>query len=413
MEEIGKRRKTHGLDEREMELVGLLMSECKSTGDIQAKLKRLFAGTIEQMLEVELEEHLGYEKNAQDWNNTGNSRNGYGRKRIVSDYGECEIAVPRDRNGEFEPQIVEKRQSRTDEIEQKIMTMYAKGMSQRDIEDTVREIYGADISQGIISKITDKILPEVNEWQNRPLDRIYPVIFFDGIVFNSRKDNKIINKCVYSVLAINMEGQKEILGTWISENESASFYASICSDLKNRGVWDIFVACHDNLTGLSEAIKAIFPNTKNQLCIVHQIRNSCKFVPYKDRKAVCADLKKIYGAINLDDAEYAKEEFRENWNKKYPNILKSWDKNWEELTVFFEYPAEIRKIIYTTNAVEGYHRMVRKFTKTKSIFPTDDSIRKVIFLSVTQISKKWTMPVRDWGLAYPQFAVFFEDRFIA
>ena len=413
MEEIGMRRKTHGLDEREMELVGLLMSECKSTGDIQAKLKRLFAGTIEQMLEVELEEHLGYEKNAQEGNNTGNSRNGYGTKRIVSDYGECEIAVPRDRNGEFEPQIVEKRQSRTDEIEQKIMTMYAKGMSQRDIEDTVREIYGADISQGMISKITDKILPEVNEWQNRPLDRIYPVIFFDGIVFNSRKDNKIINKCVYSVLAINMEGQKEILGTWISENESASFYASICSDLKNRGVSDIFVACHDNLTGLSAAIKAIFPNTKNQLCIVHQIRNSCKFVPYKDRKAVCADLKKIYGAINLDDAEYAKEEFRENWNKKYPNILKSWDKNWAELTVFFEYPAEIRKIIYTTNAVEGYHRMVRKFTKTKSIFPTDDSIRKVIFLSVTQIVKKWTMPVRDWGLAYPQFAVFFEDRFIA
>ena len=407
------RRKTHGLDEREMELVGLLMSECKSTGDIQAKLKRLFAGTIEQMLEVELEEHLGYEKNAQEGNNTGNSRNGYGTKRIVSDYGECEIAVPRDRNGEFEPQIVEKRQSRTDEIEQKIMTMYAKGMSQRDIEDTVREIYGADISQGMISKITDKILPEVNEWQNRPLDRIYPVIFFDGIVFNSRKDNKIINKCVYSVLAINMEGQKEILGTWISENESASFYASICSDLKNRGVSDIFVACHDNLTGLSAAIKAIFPNTKNQLCIVHQIRNSCKFVPYKDRKAVCADLKKIYGAINLDDAEYAKEEFRENWNKKYPNILKSWDKNWAELTVFFEYPAEIRKIIYTTNAVEAYHRMVRKFTKTKSIFPTDDSIRKVIFLSVTQIAKKWTMPVRDWGLAYPQFAVFFEDRFIA
>ena len=413
MEEIGMRRKTHGLDEREMELVGLLMSECKSTGDIQAKLKRLFAGTIEQMLEVELEEHLGYEKNAQEGNNTGNSRNGYGTKRIVSDYGECEIAVPRDRNGEFEPQIVEKRQSRTDEIEQKIMTMYAKGMSQRDIEDTVREIYGADISQGMISKITDKILPEVNEWQNRPLDRIYPVIFFDGIVFNSRKDNKIINKCVYSVLAINMEGQKEILGTWISENESASFYASICSDLKNRGVSDIFVACHDNLTGLSAAIKAIFPNTKNQLCIVHQIRNSCKFVPYKDRKAVCADLKKIYGAINLDDAEYAKEEFRENWNKKYPNILKSWDKNWAELTVFFEYPAEIRKIIYTTNAVEAYHRMVRKFTKTKSIFPTDDSIRKVIFLSVTQIAKKWTMPVRDWGLAYPQFAVFFEDRFIA
>ncbi|WP_317854752.1 IS256 family transposase [Chakrabartyella piscis] len=403
----------HGLSEREQELVGYLISDCKTTGDIQEKLKQLFAGTIEQMLEAEIDEHLGYEKNSVEGNNSGNSRNGYGKKTIISDYGACEIAVPRDRNGEFRPQIIEKRQTRTDEIEQKIMAMYAKGMSQRDIEDTLREIYGSEISQGMISKITDRILPEVNEWQNRPLDKIYPVVFFDGIVFNSKKDGKIINKCVYSVLAINMEGHKEILGTWISENESASFYASICADLKNRGVSDIFVACHDNLTGLNEAIQAIFPQTKNQLCIVHQIRNSCKFVPYKDRKAVCADLKKIYGAVNLDDAEYAKEEFREKWDKKYPNILKSWDRNWAELTVFFEYPAEIRKIIYTTNAVEAYHRMVRKFTKSKAILPTDDSIRKVVYLSVSEIRKKWTMPVRDWGLAYAQFAVFFESRFVA
>ena len=401
------------LSEKEMELVQLLMSDCKSTGDIQNKLKRLFAGTIEQMLEAEMDEHLGYEKNSIAGNNSGNSRNGYGKKTIASDYGKCEIAVPRDRNGEFEPQIIAKRQTRTDEIEQKIMAMYAKGMSQRDIEDTLREIYGSEISQGLISRITDKILPEVNEWQNRPLNRIYPVIFFDGIVFNSRKDNRIINKCVYSVLGINLEGEKEILGTWISENESASFYASICADLKNRGVKDIFIACHDNLTGLSEAVNSIFPKTKNQLCIVHQIRNSCKFVPYKDRKTVCSDLKKIYAAVNLDDAEYAKEEFREKWDNKYPNILKSRDKNWAELTTFFEYPAEIRKIIYTTNAVEGYHRMVRKFTKSKSIFPTDDSIRKVIYMSVKEISKKWTRPVRDWGLAYAQFAVYFEDRLVA
>ena len=331
----------HGLSEKEMELVKLIMAECESTGDIQAKLKKLFAGTIEQMLEAEMDEHLGYEKHSAAGNNSGNSRNGYGKKTISSDYGECEISVPRDRNGEFEPKIIEKRQTRTDEIEQKIMAMYAKGMPQRDIEDTLREIYGSEISQGLISRITDKILPEVNYWQNRPLDKIYPVVFFDGIVFNSRKDNKIINKCVYSVLGINMEGQKEILGTWISENESASFYASICSDLKNRGITDIFIACHDNLTGICDAINAIFPKTKNQLCIVHQIRNSCKFVPYKDRKAVCADLKKIYGAVNLDDAEFAKEEFREKWNKKYPNILKSWDKNWSELTTFFEYPQEI------------------------------------------------------------------------
>ena len=311
--------RTHGLNEKEMELVKLLMADCQTTGDIQAKLKCLFAGTIEQMLEAEMDEHLGYEKNSVAGNNSGNSRNGYGKKTITSDYGECEISVPRDRNGEFEPKIIEKRQTRTDEIEQKIMAMYAKGMSQRDIEDTLREIYGSEISQGLISRITDKILPEVNEWQNRPLDSIYPVVFFDGIVFNSRKDNRIINKCVYSVLGINMDGKKEILGTWIAENESASFYASICSDLKNRGVTDIFVAIFrseniviDNLTGLCTAINSIFPKTKNQLCIVHQIRNSCKFVPYKDRKAVCADLKKIYGAVNLEDAEYAKEEFREN-----------------------------------------------------------------------------------------------------
>lgn len=412
--------RSHGLSEKEMELVQLLMADCQSTGDIQAKLKRLFAGTIEQMLEAEMDEHLGYEKNSVLGNNSGNSRNGYGKKTITSDYGECEISIPRDRNGEFEPKIIEKRQTRTNEIEQKIMQMYAKGMSQRDIEDTLREIYGSEISQGLISRITDKILPEVNEWQNRPLEKIYPVVFFDGIVFNSRKDNKIITKCVYSVLGINMEGQKEILGTWISENESASFYASICSDLKNRGVTDIFIEPYgtygfvtDNLTGLCDAINAIFPKTKNQLCIVHQIRNSCKFVPYKDRKAVCADLKKIYSAVNLDDAEYAKEEFREKWDKKYPNILKSWDKNWAELTTFFEYPEEIRKIIYTTNAVESYHRMVRKFTKSKAIFPTDDSIRKVIYMSVCEITKKWIMPVRDWGLAYQQFAIFFEDRLAA
>ena len=436
-------KKTHGLDEREMELVKLLMADCQTTGDIQAKLKKLFAGTIEQMLEAEMDEHLGYEKNSVAGNNSGNSRNGYGKKTIISDYGECEIAVPRDRNGDFEPKVIEKRQTRTDEIEQKIMQMYAKGkcqrdtltisnstssneltglnlirfamfsVSQRDIEETLKQIYGTEISQGLVSRITDKILPEVNEWQNRPLEAVYPVVFFDGIVFNSRKDNRIITKCVYSVLGINMEGHKEILGTWISENESASFYASICSDLKSRGVKDIFIACHDNLTGLCNAINSVFPKTKNQLCIVHQIRNSCKFVPYKDRKEVCADLKKIYGAVNLDDAEFAKEEFREKWNKKYPNILKSWDKNWAELTVFFEYPQEIRKIIYTTNAVEGYHRMVRKFTKSKSIFPTDDAIRKVVYMSVSEISKKWTMPVRDWGLAYAQFMIYFEDRFAA
>jgi putative transposase len=398
------------LTEQEMELVSLLMEDCRSTGDIQSKLKRLFAGAIEQMLEAEMEEHLGYEKHSVEGNNSGNSRNGYNRKTIISDYGESEIVIPRDRNGEFDPQVLSKGQVRTDEIEQKILAMYAKGMSQRDIEDNLREIYGAEISQSLISKITDKILPEVNDWQNRPLESIYPIIYFDGIVFKSRKDSQIINKCVYTVLGVDTEGHKDILGTWISENESASFWAGVCSDLKKRGISDIFIACHDNLRGLGEAINAVFPKTKQQLCIVHQVRNSVKFVPYKDRKAICAGLKKIYGAVNLDDAEYALEEFRENWGGKYPAILRSWDVNWAELTTFFEYPEEIRHLIYTTNAVEAYHRMVRKFTKSKAIFPTDDSIRKVVFLSVKEIMKKWTMPVRNWGMAYSQFVIFFADR---
>lgn len=398
------------LSDREMELVGLLIEDCQSTGDIQLKLKRLFAGTIEKMLEAEMDEHLGYEKHDVKGNNSGNSRNGYNYKTIISDYGESEIAVPRDRNGEFEPKVLGNHQTRTDEIEQKIMSMYSKGMSQRDIVDNIREIYGAEISQTLISRITDKILPEVNEWQNRPLESIYPIVYLDGIVFKSRKDSQIINKCVYTLLGIDMQGQKDILGIWISENEGASFYASICSDLRNRGVTDIFIACHDNLKGLSEAINAVFPKTKQQLCIVHQIRNSTKFVQWRDRKEICVDLKKIYGAVNLDDAEYAKEEFREKWDKKYPYILRSWDTNWAELTTFFNYPEEIRRLIYTTNPVEAYHRMVRKFTKTKSIFPTDDSIRKVVFLSVREITKKWTLPSRGWPMAYSQIMIYFADR---
>jgi putative transposase len=401
------------LTDREKELVGLIMQDCQNTGDIQLKLKRLFAGTIEQMLEAEMDEHLGYEKHSVEGNNSGNSRNGYNYKTIISDYGSSEVAIPRDRNGKFEPGVLQRYQTRTDEIEQKIMAMYSKGMSQRDIEDNLKEIYGADISQTLISKITDKILPEVNEWQNRPLETIYPIVYFDGIVFKSRKDNQIINKCVYTILGIDMNGQKDILGIWISENEGASFYASICSDLKNRGVSDIFIACHDNLKGLGEAINAVFPKTKQQLCIVHQIRNSTKFVCYKDRKEICADLKEIYGAVNLDDAEYAKEEFREKWDKKYPAIMCSWDANWAELTTFFNYPQEVRHLIYTTNAAEAYHRIVRKFTKSKAVFPTDDSIRKVVFLSIKEIAKKWTMPVRNWAMAYSQIMIFFEDRFVA
>lgn len=406
-------RRKNELTEQEKALIEYVIKDCQSTGDIQNSLKRLFGGSIEQMLEAEMEEHLGYEKHSAEGTNSGNSRNGYNHKIITSDYGTTEIAIPRDRNGEFEPRVLGKHQVRTDELEEKILAMYSKGMSQRDIEDNLREIYGCEIPQTLISKITDKIMPEVNEWQNRPLEAVYPVVYFDGIVFKSRKDNHIINKCAYTVLGIDEGGHKEILGIWLSENESASFWASVCSDLKKRGLRDILIACHDNLKGLSEAISAVYPNTKQQLCIVHQVRNSVKYVPYKDRKAVCADLKKVYGAVNLDDAEYALEEFRETWDKKYPAILRSWETNWAELTTFFEYPQEIRHLIYTTNAVESYHRMVRKFTKSKAIFPTDDSIRKVVYLSVKEITKKWTMPVRDWGIAYGQFVIYFAERLVA
>lgn len=400
-------------DERVQELVGHLASECKSTGEIQEVLKQLFAGAIEQILDAEMEEHLGYEKHNIEGNNTGNSRNGYSKKTITSDYGKSEIAIPRDRNGEFKPQIIGKRQVRTDEIETKVLGMYAKGMTTRDIEENIREIYGAEISSSLISRITDRVMPAINEWQNRPLEDIYPIIYFDGIVFNTRKDHKIIKKCVYSVLGIDMEGRKEILRIWLSENESASFWAAVCNDLKSRGVKDVFIACHDNLRGIGDAINAVFPQCSQQLCIVHQIRNSTQFVPYKYRKSVCADLKKIYGAVNLDDAEFALEEFREKWNGKYPAILKSWDRNWADLVTFFDYSPEIRKLIYTTNAVEGFHRMLRKYTKTKTIFPTDDSIRKSAYLSIKEISKKWTMPIRDWGLIYSQLVISFEERIAA
>ena len=398
------------VSEKVKELASELATECKSTGDIQELLRSLFAGTIEQILEAEMEEHLGYEKHSITGNNSGNSRNGYQRKTVQSEYGESEIAVPRDRKGNFEPHILGKRQTRTDEIEDKVIAMYAKGMTTRDIEDSVREIYGAEVSASLISRITDKILPDINEWQNRPLSDIYAVVYFDGIVFKVRKDNKIINKCVYTVLGIDMEGQKDILGFWISENESASFWASVCNDLKNRGVKDVFIACHDNLKGIGNAITASFSQCKQQLCIVHQIRSSTKFVPHKDRKTVCADLKKIYGAVNLEDAEFAKEAFREKWDKKYPSILRSWDENWADLVTFFEYSPEIRKLVYTTNAVEGFHRMLRKFTKTKTIFPTDDSIKKAVYLSVKEISKKWTNSILQWGSIYPHLVIYFEDR---
>ena len=399
------------LNEKQMELVKAIGQECSTPAEVTSLLKSLFAGTLEQMLQAEMDEHLGYETHSPAGDNTGNSRNGYGKKTIKSEWGESEIAVPRDRNGTFEPAVIEKRQTRTDEIEARVLAMYSKGLSTRDIEDHLRDIYGVEASASLISRITDRIVPELNEWQSRPLSEVYPVVFFDGINFKVKKDGKVINKCVYSVLGIDADGKKDILGIWISETESASFWTVVFNELKNRGVKDILIACHDNLSGFVNAINTAFPKTDSQLCIIHQIRNPTRYVSHKDLKPLMADLKKIYGAVSEDAALYALEEFAEKWSSKYPQIYKSWEQNWAELSTFFKYPAEMRRLIYTTNAVEGFHRMLRKFTKTKTNFPTDDSLKKSIYLSIKEISKKWYQPIRDWGIIAGQFMMFYEDRF--
>jgi len=396
--------------EQMKELAGLLSTECRDMTGVQEMLKELFKGTVESMLEAEMDEHLGYEKHSVLGDNSGNSRNGYGRKTLKTELGEAKIAVPRDRNGEFDPQVVGKGQTRTDDLESRVLAMYAKGMSTRDIEDHLRDVYGVEASSSLISRITDKIMPAIMEWQSRPLDTVYPIVFLDGIVFKVRKETRVVNKCMYSVLGINMDGRKEILGIWLSENESASFWTTVLNELKNRGVEDILIACRDNLSGFSGAVETVFPHTEQQLCVIHQIRNSTKYVSYKDIKAVMADLKLVYGAPTQEDSEYRLEEFRDKWNAKYPQILKSWDANWAELSIYFKYPQEVRTLIYTTNAVEGFHRMLRKYTKTKTIYPTDDAVRKSVFLSIQEINKKWTLPIKDWGCIIGQLTIFFGDR---
>ena len=398
------------MHEKEQALAEMLAGQCKSIEDVRELLKRIFKGTLEGMLEAEMSEHLGYEKNSQDGDGSGNSRNGYNVKTIQSDLGETVLRVPRDRNGEFEPKVIGKYQTKTDNLEQQIIAMYAKGMSNRDIEDHLRDIYGVEASATLVSRITDKILPQVMEWQSRPLDAVYPIVFLDGIVFKVRKDNRVINKCVYSVLGINMEGRKDILGIWISENESASFWAGVCNDLRNRGVKDILIVCRDNLSGFSTAIAAAFPQAEQQLCVIHQIRNSTKYVSFKDIKKLMVDLKQVYTAPSPEDAEYRLEEFRDKWDKKYPQILRSWEANWAELSTYFKYPPEIRRLIYTTNAVEGFHRMLRKFTKTKAVYPSDEALRKSVYLSIQEITRKWNMPVAHWGTIIGQLMIFFEDR---
>lgn len=387
-----------------------LAKDCRTVDDVHEMLKNLFRDTLQGILEAELEEHLGYKKHSIEGNNSGNSRNGYSKKTIQTKFGKTDVDIPRDRNGEFEPRIIGKYEKTCNQIEDQIIAMYAKGMSTRDIEDHMRDIYGIDISPTMVSKITDKILPMIAEWQSRPLDRVYPIIFLDAIHFKVRKENRIVNKAAYSVLGINMSGQKDILGIWIGENESASFWLGVCNDLKNRGVEDILIACKDGLSGFSEAINTVFPQTEIQLCVIHQIRNSLKYVPHKEQKELMADLKQVYQALTMEEAELAFEIFKEKWSKKHPIIIRSWENNWLELTAYFKYPYEIRKIIYTTNVIEGYHRQLRKVTKTKTAYPTDDALKKIIYLATVEASKKWTMPIKEWKKCISQFAIHFGDR---
>ena len=387
-----------------------LAKDCKTVDDVHEMLKNLFKDTLQGILEAEVEDHLGYKKHSLEGNNTGNSRNGCNKKTLKTRFGETVLSVPRDRNGEFEPKIIKKYETTSNQLEEQIIAMYAKGMSTRDIEDHMRDIYGIDVSPSMVSKITDKILPMVSEWQSRPLDRVYPVVFLDAIHFKVRKENRIVNKAAYSVLGINMTGQKEILGIWIGEHESASFWLGVCNDLKNRGVEDILIACKDGLSGFSEAISTVFPQTEIQLCVIHQIRNSLKYVSYKQQKELMADLKKVYQALIIEEAEQAFNAFKEKWGKKHPVIIKSWENNWLELTAYFKYPYEMRRLIYTTNVIEGYHRQLRKVTKTKTTYPTDESLIKIIYLATAEASKKWTMPIRDWKNCVSQFAIYFEDR---
>jgi len=365
---------------------------------------------IDRVLDAEMDNHLGYTRHDPRGNNSGNSRNGRGKKAVVIDSEEVQLAPPRDRNGDFEPQLIPKRQKYFEGFNDKIIAMYARGMSVRDMKSCLLEMYGVDVSEGLISQTTEAVMEEVKAWQNRPLDEIYPIVFLDCIVVKSREDGKVTNRSVYLALGVNMDGHKELLGIWIAKTEGAKFWLNVITELQNRGVKDIFIACVDGLKGFPEAIEAVFPLTQVQLCIVHMVRNSVRYVNWKDRKQLCADLKTIYKAATAELAETALEEFAQKWDEKYSTISIMWRRNWENVIPFFDYPADIRKAIYTTNAIESINRSIRKVIKTKGAFPTDASIMKIFYLALENISKKWTMPIRCWKSAMNQFAIKFADR---
>lgn len=383
----------------------------KSKENFQSYFNALFKQGIEEMLHAEMDEHLGYNKHEKAGYNSGNSRNGTFKKTIhTENVGEVQLHIPRDRNAEFEPFIIPKGASISSKIEDAILGMYSRGMSTADITNQVEDIYGLEISETTISNITHKIIAVAKEWQQRPLESVYFAVWMDGIVIKIREDGKVLNKCVFIVIGLTNEGKKEVLGFWIDRNESASFWMTVLTDLKARGVEDILIACTDNLKGFTQAIKGVFPDAITQLCIVHQIRNSCKFVVWSDMREFCADLKNIYTAINVKIAHEQLLKFKAKWGTKYKYAVQGWEDNWENLTGYFEFPLELRKIIYTTNTIENLNRGIRKYTKTKTQFPNEDSATKSIYLAIDNIQKNWTGTIQSWKLIKQQFLTIFEKR---
>jgi transposase-like protein len=386
------------------------LMKIKSQGELDEFFHDLYKQAVEGMLKAEMNEHLGYEKHQSREMSSGNSRNGYSSKTLKTDIGNIPLDVPRDRDSSFEPVIVPKHQRMSARIEQSIITLYSRGMSTRDIEETIKDMYGVQLSEGSVSNITNSIIENIKQWQQRPLEEVYFVVWMDGIVIKIRHNGKVIGKTIYLIIGLNRDGLKEVLGMWISETESASFWMNVLTDLKARGVEDILIACTDNLAGIRQAINAVFPETVSQLCVVHQIRNSSRYVVWKERKEFIADLKLVYGAQNKEVAADALDSFEQKWGSKYGYAIKSWRDNWEELTAYFDYPMEIRKIIYTTNAIESLNSSIRKYTKIKTVFPDDQSALKAVYLAVSNVQQKWTMPIRSWGIIINQFIIKFEDR---
>jgi putative transposase len=394
-------------------LIDELLKECPDPKDILGKnglLKQLTKRLVERTLQAELTDHLGYEPHAAGGRGSGNCRNGSGQKTLQSDSGPIPIEVPRDRDSSFEPKLVKKRQRRLEGFDDKVLSLYARGLSTRDIQGQLEELYGVEVSPTLISNVTDAVMEDARAWQSRPLSAVYPIVYFDALFVKTRQDGPVMTRAVYLALGINLEGEKELLGLWVAQTEGSKFWLSVFTELKNRGLQDCFIACVDGLKGLPEAVEAVFARTQVQLCIVHKLRNSLKYVPWKERKAVARDLRAIYAAPTLAEAEQALERFSECWDAKYPAIGPSWRADWQRLTVFFNYSPEIRKVIYTTNAVESLNYSLRKLLKTRGAFPNDDSIVKILFLAINRVAKKWTMPIRDWKSALNQFVILFGDR---